>query len=305
MTAPAWFHAAIVCGGLALFWLCAQWLWIRSAGKRYVKRATRERLLPQTESASFGGARIELGPVERLLVQADIQWTTQQFAVVGAALAGLLIVLFVTRGAIVLLVTLFFVATLAGVFWRVRFQKQRQRIHEELPGIIDSTLRNIDAGRSLEQSLIASFSEASPVFEPLLFRLRNAVESGREYTGLFEGFAALYRTPSLILVAIALRTTSRFGASIRPVLRQVADSLRSQQELRQEFLAATAETRFTAVTFAVLPPGLAAYMVLMNEQYSDLLLNTATGHKLLIIAAVLQVVGMGVIWRMIQGVGRA
>ncbi|MDX1636191.1 MAG: type II secretion system protein, partial [Marinobacter sp.] len=83
-----------------------------------------------------------------------------------------------------------------------------------------------------------------------------------------------------------------------------ASSLRSQQELRQEFLAATAETRFTAATFALLPPGLAAYMVLMNDDYADLLLNTSTGHNLLIAAGVLQVLGMVVIWRMIQGVGR-
>ncbi|KEF30084.1 MAG: type II secretion protein F [Gammaproteobacteria bacterium] len=305
MPAQTLFAAAITVSVLTLVVLLGQWVWTRTAGMRAIERTTRMRLFPAQETTVLGGARVDLGPVERLLVQADIAMSLQRLTILAVVLVAGLLVLFVTRGLVELLVTVFFISVAGAVWWRVRFQKQRRVIHEELPGIIDAALRNIDAGRSLEHSLIVAFDESSPVFQPLVFRLRSAVEAGREYTGLFEDFARLYNTPSMILVALALRTTSRFGSSIRPVLEQVAASLRSQQELRQEFLAATAETRFTAVTFAVLPPGLAAYMVLMNEEYADILVNTPTGHNLLITAGILQLIGMAVIWRMIQGVGRA
>lgn len=305
MPAQTLFAAAITVSVLTLVVLLGQWVWTRTAGMRAIERTTRMRLFPAQETTVLGGARVDLGPVERLLVQADIAMSLQRLTILAVVLVAGLLVLFVTRGVVELLVTVFFISVAGAVWWRVRFQKQRRVIHEELPGIIDAALRNIDAGRSLEHSLIVAFDESSPVFQPLVFRLRSAVEAGREYTGLFEDFARLYNTPSMILVALALRTTSRFGSSIRPVLEQVAASLRSQQELRQEFLAATAETRFTAVTFAVLPPGLAAYMVLMNEEYADILVNTPTGHNLLITAGILQLIGMAVIWRMIQGVGRA
>ena len=69
-------------------------------------------------------------------------------------------------------------------------------------------------------------------------------------------------------------------------------------------MAATAETRFTAAAFALLPLGLAAYMILMNENYSRVLLDTSTGHVMLAVAGALQGLGVIVLWRMIQGVGR-
>ncbi len=66
-------------------------------------------------------------------------------------------------------------------------------------------------------------------------------------------------------------------------------------------MAATAEIRFTAAAFALLPLGLAAYMILINENYSEVLLNSTTGHWMLGVAGGLQALGMILIWRMIQG----
>jgi len=50
--------------------------------------------------------------------------------------------------------------------------------------------------------------------------------------------------------------------------------------------------------------GMAVYMMLINEKYADVLLRTDTGHTMLIIAGVLQGIGVVIIWRMVQGVGR-
>lgn len=304
MSSQIWFVGALLVGLLATVLVMVQLVWGYLRNHRQITQAIRTRLTPASEGSGLGGARVDLGPLEKLLVQADIRWSMRRLVTMSAVLLLALAFIAVSRGLVVLLVVLFFVVVALGVWWRMRFQKQRQTIHEELPGVVDAVLRNIDAGRSLEHSLIAAFDESSPVFRPLVFRMRNAVEAGREYTRLFEDFADLYKVPAMVLVAIALRTTSRFGSSIRPVLEQVSTSLRSQQAMRREFLAASAETRFTAVTFAVLPPALAAFMVLVNDEYSDVLLNTSTGHSLLMTAGTLQVLGMVVIWRMIQGVGR-
>ncbi len=304
MSAQVLFTASLFVAFLALLLLIGQWVLTRRARVKAIEQATRERLFPRQEAVVAGGARVRLGRFEKFMVQGDLSLSLQRFLFIAVFLAAVLLIVLLARGIIELMVTVFFLIMVGAAWWRIRFQRQRRVIHEELPGIIDATLRNLDAGRSLEQALLIGFSEASHVFQPLVFRLRNAIESGREYTRLFEDFAKLYNTPSMILLSLALRTSSQFGSSVRPVLEQVASSLRSQQELRQEFLAATAETRFTAVTFAVLPPGLAVYMVLMNEQYAEVLVETSTGHDLLITAGVLQLIGMGVIWRMIQGVGR-
>jgi len=42
----------------------------------------------------------------------------------------------------------------------------------------------------------------------------------------------------------------------------------------------------------------------MNEEFSEALLHTSTGHTMMITAGVLQVLGTLLIWNLIRGVGR-
>ena len=193
---------------------------------------------------------------------------------------------------------------LAISYWYLRYQRRRRAVFEGLPDVIDDVVRGVDAGRSLEQALVDSFNDSDPVFAPLSFRLRSAVEAGRDYTGLMDDFATLYNVSSLVFVAVALRTSSRFGSSIRPVLKKVSQALRSQQEMRREFIAATAEIRFTAVAFAMLPVGIGVALIAMNEGFRHVLLETDAGHKLLAVSITLIAVGALIIFRMVQGVGR-
>lgn len=305
MSAVELLGMAQLLGIIAVLTVLMQLAWFRYRQRSLLTERVRQRLQQRMEiGGEPGQVRVVAGPLERLLLRADIRLSRVQLTLLGIAVFLLLVLVLASSGAIAAAVVLALVLASLWMYWRFRFQQQRRMIFESLPGIMESTLRYMSAGRSLEASLLESFQDAPPVFAPLTFRLRSAVESGRDYTGLFEDFSRLYQVSSLVLVSIALRTSARFGSSIRPVLEQVATSLRSQQELRREFLASTAETRFTAGAFTLLPLGMAAYMMLINEKYAEVLLNTDTGHTMLIIAGILQGLGVLVIWRMIQGVGR-
>ncbi|ERS11333.1 hypothetical protein Q668_18870 [Alcanivorax sp. PN-3] len=300
-----WLVASQILAFIALAVVALQWLWFNLREQRQIKEAVERRLALGSESGAAPPVeQVLIGKLERLLVPAGIRLSDSQLILVGVFLLALVLAVFFVKGAVAALVALVLMVMTLLLYWKFRFEQQRRQINEELPGIMETALRYMDAGRSLEQSLVEAFREAHPVFDPLAFRLRSAVEAGRDYTSLFEDFSSLYRIPSLILVSIALRTSARFGSSIRPVMQQVASSLRSQQELRREFMAATSETRFTAGAFAVIPMGLAAYMILMNENYSEVLLKTSTGNTMLMVAGVLQGLGILVILKMIQGVGR-
>ncbi|MED5387948.1 MAG: type II secretion system F family protein [Pseudomonadota bacterium] len=292
-------------GIIAVLTVLMQLAWFRYRQRSLLTDRVRQRLQQRGDvGVEQSQSRVVATPLERLLLRADIRMSRMQLSLLGVVVFLLVIMVLVSSGPIAAIVVLALVAASLWLYWRFRFQQQRRMIFESLPGIMESTLRYMNAGRSLEASLLESFRDAPPVFSSLTFRLRSAIEAGRDYTGLFEDFSRLYKVSSLVLVSIALRTSARFGSSIRPVLEQVASSLRSQQELRREFLASTAETRFTAGAFTLLPLGMAAYMMLINENYAEVLLNTDSGHTMLIIAGILQGLGVVVIWRMIQGVGR-
>lgn len=248
---------------------------------------------------------IDFGPVQKLLLRADIRVSPTKSVFALVLITAVIVAVYLRQGVVEALVLVFFLVTALITIWRVKFERQRRQIYEELPSILDSMLRSITVGRSVEQSLVLGFSDASPVFDQLVFRLRNAVVQGRDYTGVLDVFAGFYQVPAFTQIAIALRTSSRFGSSVRPILQEVSKAIRSQQELRREFLAATAETRFTAVVFALLPPALAVYMVVLNEQFSEKLLQSEVGHTLLTISGGLQLLGIFMIWNLIRGVGRA
>ena len=269
-----------------------------------LQKQSLRRLAPQDIIEEKTVAGIRFGPVEQLMVKAGIQASVTRFFMLLVVLVGVIAAIVVVRGVLEAIVAVIAFLLIAVTLWRVRFERMRRQIFEELPGIVDAVLRSLSAGRSVEQSMLVAFDDASAAFEPLCFRLRGAISQGRDYTQVLDGFAELYSIPPLTQMAIALRTSARFGSPVRPVLSEVSKAIRSREELRREFMAATAETRFTAIVFAVMPPGLGAYVVLMNEEFSEALLNTATGHTMMMTAGVLQVIGTVLVWNLIRGVGR-
>ncbi|WP_336367032.1 type II secretion system F family protein [Marinobacter sp. C2H3] len=278
--------------------LISQWL----AGSAIRKRVSRRLSAELVEEAQ--APVVDLGPVENLLLRAGVKLSPARALLIAATLAVVLALVVVYRGWVEAAIALFFVITLLVTLWRVRFERQRRAIQDELPGLLDDLLRSLSVGRSVEQSVQSAFSDASAVFEAMAFRLRNAIAQGRDYTQVLDAFAGLYQVTALKQIAIALRTASRFGSSVRPVVSEVAKAIRAQQELRREFLAATAETRFTAVVFAIMPPALAVYMVVINKEFGEKLLGSDTGMTLLYIAGALQVGGIVMIWNLIRRVGR-
>ncbi|KXO10920.1 type II secretion system F family protein [Marinobacter excellens] len=268
-----------------------------------IKKRTARRLAPEVRVEQKPSV-IDLGPLQSVLLRAGFRVSGVRILLQAIILLATLLAVFILQGLVEVLVSLFFVITALVTTWRVKFERQRRQIFEELPGILDGMLRSVSVGRSVEQSIVNAFSDASPVFDPMVFRLKNAVSQGRDYTLVLDAFARFYQIPAFTQIAIALRTSSRFGSSVKPVLFEVAKAIRSQQELRREFMAATAETRFTAIVFAIMPPGLAVYMVVLNEQFSEKLLHSEVGHTLLMVSGGLQLLGIVMIWNLIRGVGR-
>lgn len=305
MSAEALLAAARMLGLLAIMMVVAQCWLLHHRRQRKMREVVGARLFQHQEAADDSSESLLIsGRLEKLLIKADIKVTQGGLVVLMAAVllsAGFVLAAY---GALAVALALAAWALFGWAFWNFRYQRQRRTIFDSLPTIIDNVLRNMDAGRSLDQAMIDSLKEAPQVFAPLTFRVRSAVEAGRDYAGLFDSYAQLYEVPPLVLVAVTLRTTSRYGASVRPVLGQVSDSLRSQQEMRREFMAATAETRMTAAVFAAVPVLLSVYMIATSDTYREVLFGTETGKVMLIIAASLQAMGMLVIFRMIQGVGR-
>lgn len=264
---------------------------------RMAAKLSEEDLYPQNKMSV--GHRFQV-----LLDKADISLSLSSLLlfVVVVLFAGLVVVLLVNAVATVF-VWLVVAFACWFVWWR-RYQGRRKAIFEALPGVMDAVVRGMDAGMSLEQSLIHNLEEAPPIYAELAFRVRAAAESGRDYAESFDWFGEFYDIPSFVMVSIGLSTSRRFGASVRPILLQTAESLRSQDQMRREFMAATSETRFSAIVFAAMPVLLGAGLIAGIPTYRQVLLYTTSGHHMLMYSGGLVLLGGFWLYRMVQGVGR-
>lgn len=305
MSAQLLWLSALVTGLLALFLLGLQVVVGHLRREARLRRKVRERLHPQVVANS--GSHHEVNGwrnAESLLIRAGIHLAPMPFLlIVTAAVAGILALVYL-RSLIEAVVALVCGVLVLITYGRVRHEQVRRRIFDELPGIVDSALRSLAAGRSVEQSLMTAFSDSSEVFAPLNARLQAAIQQGRDYSQILEDFGRLYDIPAMNQIAIALRTSARYGSSVRPVLQEVSRAIRARQALRREFMAATSETRFTAIVFAIMPPALAVYIMLMNRDFAEVLLETETGNTMIAVAGALQIAGSLFIWKLIRGVGR-
>ena len=242
--------------------------------------------------------------LQRVMLRGNITLSEGTFRTLLFLLMVLLVLVVLAWGLIAAVLSLATIGVGLWVYWFRRFSARRLEINETLPSIADAIIRGISAGRTLDMAVVKALDEAPEIYAPLAFRVRSAVEGGRDYVPLFEDFADLYQVPPLVQMAIGLGTGQRHGASVQSVLAQLADGLRGQQQLRRDFMAMTGETRVSAVLFAVVPIALAAYLMLANEEYLQVLLYTPQGNRMLMLAMLFEAVGIFWLYRMVQGVGR-
>jgi len=71
---------------------------------------------------------------------------------------------------------------------------------------------------------------------------------------------------------------------------------------KRELAAMTGETRFTATVLALLPPGIAVYMFSINPDMMLEVWSQSSGKSLFIISAVMEILGVFVLWRMVNSI---
>src|SRR5690554_3397083 len=105
---------------------------------RNLKKLSKNRLYPQIVTEDQKKAGIDIGPLEQLLIRAGIRMSVTRVVVVAVLFFGSLIGVYVYRGPIEALVALVAVVLIGVTLWRVKFERLRRQIFEELPGIVDA-----------------------------------------------------------------------------------------------------------------------------------------------------------------------
>jgi tight adherence protein B len=231
--------------------------------------------------------------IDRVLVQAGVQWSVAQFLfatiallVVGQALMLPWPVPLLARVVIVLL----FGAVPYAMMMRARTARL-QKVEEQLPEAADFIARALRAGHSFTNVLQMVGTELP---EPLSGEFRAAHEEINYGVPLNEALHNLAdRIPltDLRYLVIAVLIQRESGGNLAEILGNISHIIRARLKLIAQVRVLSAEGRMSAWILGLLPFVVVFMMSITNRKYISMLWNEPVGIKLMWYAFGMLIVG--------------
>ncbi len=241
----------------------------------------------------FGGVGL-VQRLERLIEQADSDWTVVRLGVysllgagaLGAPLVGMGRGLLLGLGAAVL-----GGALPVGLLLRRRSQR-RQRISEQLPDALEMMARSLRAGHAIASSLKLVAQEMAA---PIAVEFAQAFEQQNLGLPLDQAVVAMTeRVPGntdLSIFAVSIVVQHETGGNLVELLEKIAETIRERYRFYGKLRALTAEGRLGGIILGALPLVVGLLISIINRGYVAEL-ATGLGRSLLIVGVISWAVGL-------------
>ena len=284
-------------------------LLLRAQGSaRKAEMALRLRVLGEDADAHLlGRAKPIANPVLRivtdLLTRSGIELEPERVGtglLIAAAIAPLLLLLL---GALAGMLAIgIAIVSVFGVLSR-NANRRRAKIVEQLPAFLESVMRVLSAGNTLEESLGAAARDSPDPIRPLFISIGRQVRLGAPVEAVLAEAGEVHRLRDLKVMALAAAINRKYGGSLRQVLKSLISTIRSRDAAARELRALTAETRFSALVLGIIPVTLSLYIFTKNKGYYEGMWADPGGRMFLIASVLLQIGGVGVLWKMMNSTG--
>ncbi|MFJ4143495.1 type II secretion system F family protein [Pseudomonas sp. NPDC089734] len=186
------------------------------------------------------------------------------------------------------------------VSWRYR--KRVRRMIEQLPQLLDHTVRSLKSGRTLADAVLHGIEAADQPLRSGMRRIERNVQLGVSLPDAARDFAELYERDEFHLFALGLRVNHRYGGNASELMENLIKLIREREQASRQLRAMTGETRMTAFVLALLPIAMVGYFMVTNPNYLMHMWDDTGGQRMLIVAFVFQVMGCLALWRMLRSV---
>jgi len=254
-------------------------------------------------SAAMAQRRVVLSApdvVAPLLAQAQIDVTARALGIFGGVLVLAALFALFAAGPVAAL-TVVVGVPLALLGWVKRRARRRvEALIEALPYYIDAVRQMQAVGNSLAQALERALADAPAIVQAYIAPVARRLELGAPVADAMQMLAERLRVPEISMLAAAIRTNMRYGGSISAVLLNLANILRERIRIKRELKAAISEAKISGRVLIVMPLVAMALLVAMNPDYIHFFVNDPRGHRLAVVAVVLQGMGMLVMRRVMR-----
>jgi tight adherence protein B len=170
--------------------------------------------------------------------------------------------------------------------------RRSKALNDQLPEALDFLSRALKAGHSLSTGLQMMADELP---DPLATEFRRCYDQhslGQSLDEALKDTSARIESTDFAFFVTAVLIQRQTGGDLSDVLRNISGMIRQRVRLHQQVKAKTAEGRFTGYIMVAFPVVMFFIASSLNPEYSQILLHTPTGLKMVGVAFGLQVAGL-------------
>lgn len=235
----------------------------------------------------------------RDLASADLQLRPYEFrflqVAAGLALALIAFMRFGVSFAVPISAVIGYV--LPAFYLRNRRGHRLHAFDDELPRAMELIANSMKAGQSVAQSFTAVVENARPPVAEEFTLARREIELGASVESALGNMEKRMGSTDLRLMIMVITIQHAVGGDLPAILTTLADTMRQRREMREEVLAATAQSRASSVIITLLPLFVAAFGYFVLPDYFRPLFTNPIGWAIIIVAAALLTTGTFIIRR--------
>lgn len=242
--------------------------------------------------------------LEKQIVQADIKGSPTKFIGISAAMmvaGGIVVSIWVQVPLVQIGVALVFGYMPFG-YLAFKRSRRLKKFDNCLADAVEMMSRALRAGHAMtaainvvaEQSMEPIRSEFAEVFKQQNFGLpiRDAMQQMLERVP----------SPDLRVVVTGILVQKETGGNLAEILDRTAHTIRERLKIQGEIRTHTAQGRLTGYILCALPVVMLLLINWINPGYSDVLVDTPTGHMICYIGITLLIMGGLIIRAIINGI---
>ncbi|MBF6027926.1 type II secretion system F family protein [Pseudomonas sp. P115] len=241
-------------------------------------------------------------PLERMFLRAGMGKPTEHLGLWFAGWAVSALLGFVLGDWLGLLTMLVLPPLLLRVYIGWRYQRRVQRMIEQLPQLLDHSVRSLKSGRTLADAVLGGIETAEDPLKQAMSRIQRNVQMGVSLPESASDFAEFYEQDEFRLFALGLKVNHRYGGNASELLENLIKMIREREQGARQLKAMTGETRMTAYVLAGLPVLMVGYFLAVNPGYLMTMWNDGTGRYLLLGALGMDLSGTWLMWRMLRSI---
>ena len=239
--------------------------------------------------------------LDKMLRQADMQITVTRlllFCLVAGVMAGL--AAYTVVNALFAMLVTFVAAILPILNVSMKRKKRLRKFNAQLPDTLDLLSRSLSVGHAFSESL---HQVASEMPDPIATEFRIAFEEqklGLTTKAALDRLTERVPLLDLRLCVTAMHIQRETGGNLGEILEKVSHTIRERFKLMEDFRTMTTASRGSAWILCGLPIGIIALLTFINPDYMTSLIHETRGHYVLVVAAILQILGVITINRILN-----